>query len=186
MAVKNCFIRGSVVRYVQLPSEHVDTQLLEDATRRGTSLYVFHPSLLCGRTAAMDDADYYCRLYRIGQPGQTMILAYRLNPAVIAFRFLSLHWLLALRYLHDALNTNRHCTTISHHALITSQEDKLNILIYKYTAVGLSGTRVWVSPDFYRAVRTGSDHLPSLVWVVFRPSDDLVVHFWWWVGLEWI
>ncbi|KAJ7163623.1 U6 snRNA-associated Sm-like protein LSm2 [Mycena crocata] len=36
MAVKNCFIRGSVVRYVQLPSEHVDTQLLEDATRRGT------------------------------------------------------------------------------------------------------------------------------------------------------
>jgi len=34
MAVKNCFIRGSVVRYVQLPSEHVDTQLLEDATRR--------------------------------------------------------------------------------------------------------------------------------------------------------
>lgn len=37
MAVKNCFIRGSVVRYVQLPPEHVDTQLLEDATRRGTS-----------------------------------------------------------------------------------------------------------------------------------------------------
>ena len=35
MAVKNCFIRGSVVRYVQLPAEHVDTQLLEDATRRG-------------------------------------------------------------------------------------------------------------------------------------------------------
>lgn len=41
MAVKNCFIRGSVVRYVQLPSEHVDTQLLEDATRRGTPLFVF-------------------------------------------------------------------------------------------------------------------------------------------------
>ena len=35
MAVKNCFIRGSVVRYVQLPAENVDTQLLEDATRRG-------------------------------------------------------------------------------------------------------------------------------------------------------
>ena len=35
MAVKNCFIRGSVVRYVQLPAQHVDTQLLEDATRRG-------------------------------------------------------------------------------------------------------------------------------------------------------
>lgn len=38
MAVKNCFIRGSVVRYVQLPGEHVDTQLLEDATRRGKYL----------------------------------------------------------------------------------------------------------------------------------------------------
>jgi len=33
-AVKNCFIRGSVVRYVQIPKEAVDTQLLEDATRR--------------------------------------------------------------------------------------------------------------------------------------------------------
>ncbi|PCH43833.1 U6 snRNA-associated Sm-like protein LSm2 [Wolfiporia cocos MD-104 SS10] len=33
-AVKNCFIRGSVVRYVLLPAEAVDTQLLEDATRR--------------------------------------------------------------------------------------------------------------------------------------------------------
>src|SRR5487761_1285078 len=39
MAVKNCFIRGSVVRYVQLPAEHVDTQLLEDATRRGGPRY---------------------------------------------------------------------------------------------------------------------------------------------------
>ncbi|KAH9980441.1 hypothetical protein BJV74DRAFT_725844, partial [Russula compacta] len=29
MAVKNCFIHGSIVRYVQLPAEHVDTQLLE-------------------------------------------------------------------------------------------------------------------------------------------------------------
>ncbi|KAG8843856.1 hypothetical protein FRB96_003706 [Tulasnella sp. 330] len=34
MAVKNCFIRGSVVRYVQLPPSGVDTNLLEDATRR--------------------------------------------------------------------------------------------------------------------------------------------------------
>ena len=42
MAVKNCFIRGSVVRYVQLPAEHVDTQLLEDATRRGAPLLI-HP-----------------------------------------------------------------------------------------------------------------------------------------------
>ncbi|KAK3397582.1 hypothetical protein B0T20DRAFT_412704 [Sordaria brevicollis] len=33
-AVKNVFIRGSVVRYVHLPQESVDIPLLEDATRR--------------------------------------------------------------------------------------------------------------------------------------------------------
>ncbi|KAK6054964.1 LSM domain protein [Cooperia oncophora] len=33
-AVKNCFIRGSVVRYVQLPADRVDTQLLQDASRK--------------------------------------------------------------------------------------------------------------------------------------------------------
>ncbi|TNY22902.1 hypothetical protein DMC30DRAFT_348156, partial [Rhodotorula diobovata] len=39
VAVRNCFIRGSTVRYVQLPRVAVDTQLLEDATRRGASLH---------------------------------------------------------------------------------------------------------------------------------------------------
>jgi len=33
MSVKNCFIRGSVVRYVQLPARDVDTQLLQDSAR---------------------------------------------------------------------------------------------------------------------------------------------------------
>lgn len=33
-AVKNVFIRGSVVRYIHLPASHVDVPLLEDATRR--------------------------------------------------------------------------------------------------------------------------------------------------------
>lgn len=32
--MKNCFIRGSVIRYVQVPGEAVDTDLLQDATRR--------------------------------------------------------------------------------------------------------------------------------------------------------
>ena len=32
--VKNVFIRGSVVRYVKLPTDGVDTELLHDATRR--------------------------------------------------------------------------------------------------------------------------------------------------------
>eukprot|EP00741_Cyanophora_paradoxa_P003037 tig00000663_g2949.t1 len=34
MSVKNCFIRGSVVRYVQLPPADIDVELLQEATRR--------------------------------------------------------------------------------------------------------------------------------------------------------
>ncbi|KAH1164687.1 hypothetical protein KIL84_008133 [Mauremys mutica] len=34
LSVKNCFIRGSVVRYVQLPADEVDTQLLQDTARK--------------------------------------------------------------------------------------------------------------------------------------------------------
>ncbi|KAJ2120293.1 U6 snRNA-associated Sm-like protein LSm2 [Coemansia sp. RSA 720] len=34
LSVKNCFIRGSVVRYVQLSPPTVDTALLQDAARR--------------------------------------------------------------------------------------------------------------------------------------------------------
>jgi hypothetical protein len=34
ISVKNCFIRGSVVRYVQIPKNEVDTDLLQDAARR--------------------------------------------------------------------------------------------------------------------------------------------------------
>lgn len=33
-SVKSCFIRGSVVRYVSLSKDLVDTALLQDATRR--------------------------------------------------------------------------------------------------------------------------------------------------------
>ncbi|PTB65452.1 U6 snRNA-associated Sm-like protein LSm2, partial [Trichoderma citrinoviride] len=40
-SVKNVFIRGSVVRYVHLPAASVDTQLLEDATRRGKAHFSF-------------------------------------------------------------------------------------------------------------------------------------------------
>ncbi|PPR00986.1 hypothetical protein CVT24_000280 [Panaeolus cyanescens] len=55
MAIKNCFIRGSVVRYVQLPAEHVDTQLLEDATRRGeqSDRYQLHKAHSDGTIEAM-------------------------------------------------------------------------------------------------------------------------------------
>jgi len=34
LSVRNCFVRGSVVRYIQLPVGSVDTELLHDATRR--------------------------------------------------------------------------------------------------------------------------------------------------------
>ncbi|CAF0925794.1 unnamed protein product [Didymodactylos carnosus] len=33
-SVKHCFIRGSVIRYIQLPPDDVDTQLLQEATRK--------------------------------------------------------------------------------------------------------------------------------------------------------
>ncbi|KAF0976518.1 hypothetical protein FDP41_004417 [Naegleria fowleri] len=32
--IKNCFIRGSTVRYIQLPVADVDTEALQDATRK--------------------------------------------------------------------------------------------------------------------------------------------------------
>lgn len=34
MNMKNCFVRGSSIRYVQIPASEVDTELLQDATRR--------------------------------------------------------------------------------------------------------------------------------------------------------
>jgi U6 snRNA-associated Sm-like protein LSm2 len=34
ISVKNCFIRGSVVRYIQMSPSDVDTDLLQDAARR--------------------------------------------------------------------------------------------------------------------------------------------------------
>lgn len=33
-ALQNCFIRGSVVRFIQLPAEFVDVELLQDAARK--------------------------------------------------------------------------------------------------------------------------------------------------------
>ncbi|VDO93529.1 unnamed protein product [Soboliphyme baturini] len=40
LSVKNCFIRGSVVRYVQISPEEVDTLLLQDATRKEAAAQV--------------------------------------------------------------------------------------------------------------------------------------------------
>ena len=36
-SAKNCFVRGSVIKYVQLPASEVDTELLQDASRREAS-----------------------------------------------------------------------------------------------------------------------------------------------------
>jgi len=33
-SVHNCFIRGSVIRYVHLPPDEVDEEILHDSTRR--------------------------------------------------------------------------------------------------------------------------------------------------------
>ncbi|CAI9288621.1 unnamed protein product [Lactuca saligna] len=45
LSVRNCFIRGSVVRYVQLPPEGVDIELLHDATRREARGEITYSSL---------------------------------------------------------------------------------------------------------------------------------------------
>lgn len=36
-SIKNCFVRGSVVRYIQIPAAEVDTELLQDAARKETA-----------------------------------------------------------------------------------------------------------------------------------------------------
>nr|GEV47386.1 hypothetical protein [Tanacetum cinerariifolium] len=41
LSMRNCFIQGSVVRYVQLPPDGVDIELLHDATRREARLNGF-------------------------------------------------------------------------------------------------------------------------------------------------
>lgn len=42
-AVKTLFIRGSVIRYVHIPSEAVDIPLLEDAARREACAHSGNP-----------------------------------------------------------------------------------------------------------------------------------------------
>eukprot|EP01033_Poteriospumella_lacustris_P018565 gene18565-13369_t len=36
-ALKNCFIRGSVIRYIHIASSQVDVELLQDAARKENS-----------------------------------------------------------------------------------------------------------------------------------------------------
>lgn len=70
MAVKNCFIRGSVVRYVQLPASGIDVQLLEDATRRGKP--IISQKLECD---LMDS--WYIAFFRGSQSEQALIFLRR-------------------------------------------------------------------------------------------------------------
>ncbi|CAM9530176.1 unnamed protein product, partial [Chrysoparadoxa australica] len=37
VAISNCFIRGSVIRYIQIPKGEVDTELLQDACKKVSS-----------------------------------------------------------------------------------------------------------------------------------------------------
>ena len=92
--MKNCFIRGSVVRYVQLPADAVDTQLLEDATRRGLGLcYLWFSGFLI----TID-------IYRGPQPNQTVKLprTARRPQEIASFRSAVIP---VLRFFHGP-NTN--------------------------------------------------------------------------------
>lgn len=68
-AVRNVFIRGSVVRYVHLPSNAVDVTLLEDAARRGSSVpfipFPFRSS--AAAAAAGGGSGYVCLRERGGE-----------------------------------------------------------------------------------------------------------------------
>ena len=73
--MKTCFIRGSVVRYVRIPADAVDTRLLEDATRRGSrSCYQQFPKF-AGRNQ--------CR--RGPQPNKTVKLHLFDNSSALVF-----------------------------------------------------------------------------------------------------
>ena len=37
LTLQNCFIRGSVVKYIELPPKEVDTELLQDAARNSNA-----------------------------------------------------------------------------------------------------------------------------------------------------
>jgi U6 snRNA-associated Sm-like protein LSm2 len=45
-SLQSCFIRGSVVRYIQIPSEHVDVELLQDAARKENAPTTSKPQIL--------------------------------------------------------------------------------------------------------------------------------------------
>lgn len=60
----------------------------------------------------MNGSDRSTLMYRIGQPGETMILAYQLLPALHTLPYPVTLLALATPLLHDALNTSRHCTII--------------------------------------------------------------------------
>ncbi|KAG1699367.1 U6 snRNA-associated Sm-like protein LSm2 [Nymphon striatum] len=66
LSVKNCFIRGSVVRYVQLPVDEVDTNLLQDASRKESNQIDALASLLG-----------WCRKMKISAPMQPPIKIFR-------------------------------------------------------------------------------------------------------------
>ena len=51
LAVKNCFVRGSVLRYIQLPPEQVDTELLQVRHE------LLSPSCAASRYVGVDDQD---------------------------------------------------------------------------------------------------------------------------------
>lgn len=74
-AVRNVFIRGSVVRYVHLPSNAVDVTLLEDAARRGTSvLFIPVPfrSSAAAAAAAGGGSGYVCLRGGEGERGSSV------------------------------------------------------------------------------------------------------------------
>lgn len=55
--MKNCFLRGSVIRYVQVPPQMVDTELLQDAARREYAQAQAHKSKITNASVMNNSND---------------------------------------------------------------------------------------------------------------------------------
>ena len=185
MAVKNCFIRGSVVRYVQLPAEHVDTQLLEDATRRGTYLdsKLHHLFLLLTS---------FVFTRRGAEPGQTVVflmisLGVRgcLRVDVIPGRFQRESGILSnftrsasasarSAILYDICE-EKYRNSCTGNIFDSSEILRGNLFMRQFTRSHFRF--LWVPPYFDRSVCAGRDHLTGIGRVMFRPSNHLFMYF---------
>lgn len=184
MAVKNCFIRGSVVRYVQLPAEHVDTQLLEDATRRGMCGCLYIHVLDANVTVRYRGGQWQtvkpfglllCTLRQktVMRSGRACIFGrahncFRIGQHLCILRRVSLHHIDHATF--DAYRSRARIGAAKSQGMVS--------WIFEYKIVLRR-----LPPDLHRAISTRSNHLTVFRRMMLNPSYHFVVDLWWWTGL---